>query len=203
MGRGVRPPPCPRAHGWARPGRVRWPGARSRGLFRPLRFGTPGTGADSPGTRAGPVLSRFPAAALGAVPEVPRGTVRRCPSSLRAVTSVTPGLSPPERPSLGNGSGAPRSPVSVKPGVPRGTCQSASVPPLPRTLPAGTSALPGGMASGIPPSKNCLPRISLGMPWAEPSCPTAVLGRGAGGCRGVPGDAGVPRPITLLCPNTP
>lgn len=121
-----------------------------------------------------------------------------CPGGDKRHPRAFPRLWPPERPSLGNGSGAPPSPVSVKPGVPRGTCQSASVPPLPRTLPAGTSALPGGMASGVPPSTNCVPRISLGIPWAEPSCPTAVLGRGAGGCRGM---LGFPAPSPCCAPT--
>lgn len=72
----------------------------------------------------------------------------------------------------------------MKPGVPRGTCQSASVPPPSRTLPTGTPALPGGMAAGVPSSTSRFPRISLGIPWAEPPGPTAVQGRGCRGCWG-------------------
>lgn len=156
---------------------VRWSGARSRGLARHLRFGTP-----VPGTGAGTHVrgrccpgSRLPHSVPG------------CPCSLRAVTASSRAF--PRRATFARGRllGTPVTGAGFcETGRSPGTCQSASVPPPPHPS-CCTSALPGGMASGVPPSPRAqprLPRISLGMPWAEPCQPRRGAGKGCGGCWG-------------------
>lgn len=177
LGMCVRPPRCPVPTGERGPavcpGREQEPGP-----LQPPAVWDPHPGAGAGDTRG-----------AGAVPAPGPGS----PGDDKRHPGAFPRPSPPERPSPGHGCRAPPSPgpVSVKPGVPRGTCQSASVPPSPAPSRRHLRSARGGNGPGDPPEHKLFG--DPGPVWgshglsrpASPRCWEGMAG-GAGGCWGSP-----------------